>query len=169
VYGTWWESKRRQLEPSYVATTAAASWPMVSEHVQTAGATMLVSHRRNLSKDCSDIEALMHACITTDHAESGFGAIDYTGHHTSASMGAVVGIAHANRLHLLQPLAHALPDEEITEGKSESEGDDEGAEANGSDDDAGQDGGDDDNAGLDGDDDDAGQDGDDDDEEDFAN
>jgi hypothetical protein len=144
---------------------------MVSEHVQTAGATMLVSQRRNLSKDCIDIEALLHACITTDHAESGFGAIDYTGHHTSASMGAVMGIAHANRLYLLQPLAHALPDEEITEGKSESEGDDEGVEANGSDDDAGQDDDDDDddNAGQD-DDDDAGQGGDDDDDDDnFAN
>ena len=38
---------------------------------------MMSVHTRNLSKDCSDIEVLRHACATTGHAECYFELIDH--------------------------------------------------------------------------------------------
>ena len=46
------------------------------------------THDHGLSKDCTTIKELRRACVETDHAES--------------SMHASIGVAHANRVHLLQ-------------------------------------------------------------------
>jgi hypothetical protein len=75
---------------------------MASAHLQAASVPMRKTHDHNMSKDCTDIEELRHACVTTDHVESGFGAVDYFNFHTSSSMRASIGVAHSNRLHLFQ-------------------------------------------------------------------
>ena len=102
VYDKWWADRKEDLEATYALATDGEYWVMASEHLRLASIPMRKTHDDNLSKDCSDLEELRHACVTTDHVESGFGAIDYVSHHTSASMRAVIGVAHANRIHLMQ-------------------------------------------------------------------
>ena len=81
---------------------------MASAHLQAASVPMRKTHDHNMSKDCTDIEELRHACVTTDHVESGFGAVDYFNFHTSSSMRASIGVAHSNRLHLFQSSGEKL-------------------------------------------------------------
>ena len=90
------------MEETYRLATAEETWTSASAHLQAASVPMWKTHDHNLSKDCTSIEELRHACVTTDHVESGFGAVDYFNFHTSSSMRASIGVAHANRMHLLQ-------------------------------------------------------------------
>ena len=69
----------------------------LSHQQNAAGPVMMSVHTRNLSKDCSDIEVLRHACATTGHAECYFELIDRAAHHTSASMGTAAAAAAAKR------------------------------------------------------------------------
>ena len=102
MYDKWWGDRQKDLEATYALATAEEHWVMASEHLRAASVPMRKTHDDNLSKDCSGLDELRHACVTTDHVESGFGAIDYFHHHTSSSMRATMGVAHANRLHLCQ-------------------------------------------------------------------
>ena len=102
VYDPWWASVEENLEETYQLATAEETWIMASAHLQAASVPMRKTHDHNMSKDCTDIEELRHACVTTDHVESGFGAVDYFNFHTSSSMRASIGVAHSNRLHLFQ-------------------------------------------------------------------
>ena len=75
---------------------------MALAHPHAVSVSKRKTRDHNLSKDCTAIGELRHACVTTDHVESGFGAVDYFNFHTSSSMRASTGVAHANRVHLLQ-------------------------------------------------------------------
>ena len=108
MYDSWWEARRADLEATYALATADEHWAMASAHLQAASAPMRKTHDHNLSKDCSDLSELRHACVNTDHVESGFGAIDYVHHHTQSSMRGTFGVAHAGRLHLMQPKGEML-------------------------------------------------------------
>ena len=58
---------------------------------------MRKAHGHNMSKGCTGIEGLRHACVTTGHVEPGFGAVDHFNFHTSSPMRASIGVAHSNR------------------------------------------------------------------------
>ena len=75
---------------------------MASAHLQVASVPVRKTHDHSLSRDCTATGGLRHACVTTDHAESGLGAVDYFNSHTSSCMRASIGVAHANRVNLLQ-------------------------------------------------------------------
>lgn len=68
---------------------------------------MLATHRRNLDKDCSEIEELEHAPVTTDKVESGFAVYDKT-LQLGASIDAMLGVAHAQCLKLMDTEASKL-------------------------------------------------------------
>ena len=90
------------LEEAYRLATAEESWVMASAHPQAATVPVRKTHGQNLSRDNTATGELRHACVTTGHAKSGFGAVDYFNFHTSPSMTAGIGAAHTNRVHLLQ-------------------------------------------------------------------
>ena len=61
---------------------------------------MRETHKRNLDKDCADIQALFHAPINTDIVESGFAHFD-NALELDASVHAELGVAHAKALKLM--------------------------------------------------------------------
>ncbi len=102
VHGPWWESAGADLEETYRLATAEETWASASAHLQAASVPMRKTHDHNLSKDCTAVEELRHARVTTDHVESGFSAVDLSNVQTFSSMRASTGVAHANRVNLLQ-------------------------------------------------------------------
>ena len=113
-YEAWYEAEGEGLKRAFTTATGNDRWQHVSAHLKASAKPMIVTHLRNLDKDCSGIAELVNAPCLSDVVESGFGCFDYLLDKTKASVESAMGTAHSMKM-------KAMTNDEELERKAERE------------------------------------------------